>query len=168
MKTNNRGITLVAVIITLIMLLIITSVTVNIASDFIWSHMDKAIKDTNAQIKDERVQEETIQNNWEEQPGKVTKSETLGINAENNKPTLKVTATNITATTVTIVATGVDIDEDNLKYTLIINNKTFGPSENNTWDIKELTPGTTYNYTVKVTDGYDTVLIKGSIETASK
>jgi len=83
----------------------------------------------------------------------------------NNPPVVTVEVKDITESTATIVAIGNDEDGDLLKYTLSINEKVYGPSTKYTWDITELSEMTTYPYTVKVTDGYDTVEAIGEITT---
>ena len=167
MKTN-KGITLVALIITIVTLLILATVSIEIVDNKIWHRADATAKEVNKQMEEQEMQEENLINTWEQQPGKLAKSATFERNRNNSKPIVTVTPSNITTTTAKIVATGVDNDGDTLSYALTINNKTYGPSQSGTWSLTGLVAGTKYDYTVKVSDGYDTVLEKGSIQTLYK
>ena len=84
---------------------------------------------------------------------------------QNTIPELTVDVTEIKATEVTITGTGVDADGDELEYTLEVNEKTYGPSKNNIWNITELTANKTYEYKVTVTDEIDETTKTGEFTT---
>ena len=96
---------------------------------------------------------------------------TLCGNNINTAPTLSVSTSNITTTTANIMASSTDADYDALSATLVINGKTYtssgaiGTTITPLWQITGLSPLTTYEYTVTVTDGYETVTKTGSITT---
>ena len=95
--------------------------------------------------------------------GKFTTKEEIPAN---NPPELKAEVTDITTTTATIIATGTDKDGDTLKYTLEINEKTYGPSTTRQWTETGLKPTTTYDYKVTVTDEKGgTDIVKGEFTT---
>lgn len=162
-KFNNKGITLIALIITIILLTILTGVTVEVVDKNLINKARKVVDDANNKYEsDQNILKNTV-NDWEGTESTSTKSNTSSIN---NAPTLTVTVKDITATTAQIVAVGVDKDGDTLNYEVSVNNQKYGPSLIGTFDIKSLNENTTYHYIATVTDGIDSTTVEGEFTTA--
>lgn len=98
--------------------------------------------------------------------GVITRTVAGKFTTVNTPPELSVEISGLTATSVILTATGKDKDEQNLKYTLLINGTIIdGPTTTNIWNISGLSKQKTYSYAVKVTDGYDTVTQSGNFTT---
>ena len=166
--TNEKGITIIALIITIVILLILAAVTIDIIIDGAVTEEAKGVvnkiedhDNTMAGIKDD------VRNLI--RPGDAPASDEEGGGdsepTENTAPTLSVAISSITETSATIKATGSDADGDTLNYTLVVNGTTYGPATTKSWTITGLTRNTTYPYTVTVTDGTVTVTKTGSFTT---
>lgn len=162
-KFNNKGVTLIALIITIILLVILTGVTIEVVDKNLINKARKVVDDANNKYEsDQNILKNTV-NDWEDTESTSTKSNTSSIN---NAPTLTVTVKDITATTAQIVAVGVDEDGDTLNYEVSVNNQKYGPSLIGTFDIKSLNENTTYHYIATVTDGIDSTTVEGEFTTA--
>ena len=162
-KFNNKGITLIALIITIILLAILTGVTIEGVDKNLINNARKVVDDANNKYESDQNTLKNTVNDWEDTESTSTKSNTSSIN---NAPTLTVTVKDITATTAQIVAVGVDEDGDTLNYEVSVNNQKYGPSLIGTFDIKSLNENTTYHYTATVTDGIDSTTVEGEFTTA--
>lgn len=148
-KTNEKGITIISLIITVIVLILLAIVTVNLI-------IDGSLKEKASGVVD------GINNHDKEMAG--IKDDVRNIikpgefEEKNTPPTIIANVKDVTASTATIVAEGSDEDGDILYYTLTINGKSSeestAPDGGNTisWTIEKLKAHTEYEYTVAVTD----------------
>lgn len=152
-KTNEKGITLISLIITIIVIIILLGVTELVISDDLFGKADNAEKYTVAAINDVHNDIENIKN----QP---TINDVI-ITDDENEITVTSEVDNITQTSARITATAKDKKGERLTYRLFIKetDKKYGPTISDTdcasWDVTGLTPETTYTYTVTVVDEED-------------
>ena len=170
---NNRGITLIALIVMVVILLILTAVTFDIIIDGdFFAKAEGTVGQANSQIHNQEQQADEIESVWDAIPGKVIKSETQEQTTLLNKaPTVRVT-TSAGETTATITAIGNDSDGDTLKYALTVKNQSgtsvlvnYELNEQNEWTVSGLTANTTYVYIVIVSDGTSTTTSSGTFKT---
>lgn len=162
---NNRGITLIALIITVIVLTIlaVVSVGVIIDNDFFNKAQDTVGKASSG-LENQKQQEAQADEEWENVPGKTVKS---GTKVESGIE-FSVTTSEITRTSFKISAEGTNKYEEALTYVLIMTDKDWNenaiqeynePKETTVanesvyWDLTGLTPNTTYYFKVIATDG---------------
>lgn len=146
-STNEKGITLIALIITVIILVILLALTELILPDDLFKKAEDADKYTVGVIEDSQRDIDRI--NVPDIKDDIVPQSSL---------TVKSIVDNIGSTTVTIIAEGNDSDGKNMQFTLKINEtgKTYGPSTSDTnkvtWNITELTANTNYTYIVTVSN----------------
>ena len=170
--TNEKGITIIALSITVVILLILSAVTIDIIIDGTVTEEAKGVVN---KIEDHDNTMDGIKDDIRDliRPEDAPPSDEEGGGnsepTENRAPTLSISTGSIAATTAAIMASSTDTDSDTLQVTLVINGKTYTRSGIAPlvpyWSISGLSPSTKYNYTVTVTDGYETVTKTGSITT---
>ena len=146
-RTNEKGITLISLIITIIILVILLALTELMLPDDLFKKAEDADKYTVGVIEDSQRDIDRI--NVPDIKDDIVPQSSL---------TVKSIVDNIGSTTVTIIAEGNDSDGKNMQFTLKINEtgKTYGPSTSDTnkvtWNITELTANTNYTYIVTVSN----------------
>ena len=154
---ETKGVTLISLIITIIILLILLGLTDLILPDDLFNKAKEVDEMVNAKLPD---LEDELPDITEDENGEIS---------SNYPPTLSVSVNNITTTGVYIMASVQDADGDSLEATLEINGKTYTRTGatplTSLWTISNLTPHTTYPYTVTATDGIKTVKETGSFIT---
>lgn len=153
---TQKGITLIALIITIVIMLILVGVTIDIAieGDF-FGKAEETVVNANDQQSNLGEQGNEIKDIWDLLPGQIISS-TTKLDGSNGKYTVTVDVNDITISTATITAKVSNSDAETLYYTLNINGKSLGPSTTNEWDLTGLKEYTTYKFTVKVSDGNKT------------
>lgn len=74
---NDKGITLIALIITIIILMVLAGVSIGIAIDDDFTKKAKDTVDkTNERLEEQNNQQEDTKNAWDQLPGKIVKSST--------------------------------------------------------------------------------------------
>ena len=73
---NNKGITIVALIITIIVLLIFTGMILQVIDYDIIGTAENTVDNANYKLKKESASEEKITEDWDKEPGKPVKSAT--------------------------------------------------------------------------------------------
>ena len=148
---NNKGITLIALIITVILLIILSAVSIGvmIKGDFFGRAKDTVGK-ANSQIEDSKDKEEQAISVWDALPGKVVKSRTKGESTIE----LSVVTSDVTTTSFRVHATGTNENGDILTYVLKVGETTYEEKQGKEvyWDITGLTPATTYEFEVIAKD----------------
>lgn len=156
MRKNNKGITLVALIITIIILLILTGVTTKIILDS--KFLDNA-KSTVAKANNETENQITLENNtydsWDEYPGQIIKGDS-GIPIPEPKVIIELygSTSNITTNSCRISATGTHNLNDTLTYSLKFETTAYDEKTGDDiyWDITGLTQNTKYKFEITATD----------------
>lgn len=156
MRKNNKGITLVALIITIIILLILTGVTTKIILDS--KFLDNA-KSTVAKANNETENQVTLENNtydsWDEYPGQIIKGDS-GIPIPEPKVIIELygSTSNITTNSCRISATGTHNLNDTLTYSLKFETTAYDEKTGDDiyWDITGLTQNTKYKFEITATD----------------
>ncbi len=166
MYKENKGITLAALIIVILVLLILTAVIVDFALD--GTLIDKAeetVTKANEKIGTDKEIEKEMQNSWEEVPGETIQSPTN----ENTTIVLTATTSNITKNSFKITVKGKNSEEEILSFNLTVGDTTYEQKENNdnivSWDIPNLKNNTYYEFEVTASDGETQNFVKGKVKT---
>jgi len=150
-KNNEKGITLVALIITMIIMLILLSVVINIA-------VDDSIPNQATHLVGEMQEQDRIMN---EVKSEVRDQINLGVMQKN----IIVVVSDVTNTTATIATNNKNTTTDTVQYNLYINETSHGSNTTGIWELTGLTSGTTYEYRVVVQIGEYTVEKTGNFKT---
>jgi len=152
-KSNNKGITLLVLIITVLVMIIITGVTLGMILDNDFFNTSRDLVNNVNQKSDESLEQENqIENAWWSSPGE---SITTENSTEEGPITINVETSEIGESFATITAT-IEEDIEDIEYILEINGKTYGPNTTGEWEITNLdkgrVKGTRYNVTADYTD----------------
>lgn len=150
-NTNNKGITLIALIITVILLIILSAVSIGvIINGDLFGRAKDTVGKANSQIEDSKDKEEQAISVWDALPGKVVKSRTKGESTIE----LSVVTSDVTTTSFRVHATGTNAYGDILTYALKVGKTTYEEKQGEEvyWDITGLTPATTYEFEVIARD----------------
>lgn len=165
-RENNKGITLIALIIVTFILLILTAVTVDIVigNDYFGKAKD-TIGQANEQINNQTNLENEIKTDWNELPGNIIKSPTK----ENTTINISVVASNITTNSFRINARGTNANGDTLTFTLTVNEHeqvfTEKKDKEVSWEVTGLNQYTEYKFTVVATYGDEANSVTGVVKT---
>lgn len=165
-KEKNQGITLIALIITIIILLILSSVSIGviIKGDFFNKAQDTVGK-ANSGTENKKNQEENVKNVWDALPGKIIKSGT----SEKSTIEIMVTTSNVTRTSFRVHAKGTNKNGDILTFVLKVGETIYTEQtgEEVSWDVTGLTPNTKYQFEVIARDARTENSVMGEETTLS-
>ena len=165
-KEKNQGITLIALIITIIILLILSSVSIGviIKGDFFNKAQDTVGK-ANSGTGNQNNQEENVKNVWDALPGKIIKSGT----SEKSTIEIMVTTSNVTRTSFRVHAKGTNKNGDILTFVLKVGETIYTEQtgEEVYWDVTGLTPNTKYQFEVIARDARTENSVMGEETTLS-
>lgn len=165
-KEKNQGITLIALIITIIILLILSSVSIGviIKGDFFNKAQDTVGK-ANSGTENKKNQEENVKNVWDALPGKIIKSGT----SEKSTIEIMVTTSNVTRTSFRVHAKGTNKNGDILTFVLKVGETIYTEQtgEEVYWDVTGLTPNTKYQFEVIARDARTENSVMGEETTLS-
>ena len=150
-NTNNKGITLIALIITVILLIILSAVSIGvIINGDLFGRAKDTVGKANSQIEDSKDKEEQAISVWDALPGKVVKSRTTGETTIE----LSVVTSNVTTKSFRVHVTGTNANGDILTYVLKVGKTTYEEKQGEEvyWDVTGLNPGTTYQFEVIAKD----------------
>lgn len=164
-KTNEKGITLVMLIITIIILLILSAISIGIAlKGNLFEEAQTTIGKVNEGQEKSSGQEEDIDLDWNNLPGTPIKSTTTG----DTTIEIEVIPTNIKSKSFRINARGTNSEGDELTFILKVDGKgTIGERIGNEvyWDVIGLTPNTEYPFTVIAKDDTTENSVTGTVTT---
>ena len=160
-RVGSRGVTLISLIMTIILLVILAGVTVEVVDKNLIHKAQNVTNDVENKFDSEQGNIDNRVNEW----GSI--ENIISNDNKNHAPTLTVTVQDVTGTTAKIIAVGVDEDGDKLKYALVVNRKKYEQNETGTWELTDLAGKTTYQYSVTVTDGIDDAVFSGTFKTES-
>jgi len=168
---NNRGITLIALIITVLILTILTVVSIGvILSQDYFNKASDTVGQASSKVEQQKEQEENLKETWDDVPGRVVKSKT------NATTTIELTARveNITRTSFRIRVEGTNKDNEDLTFSLQIADRTYTYEEKVGkevyWDVgispdTALTPNTVYLFEIIGRDSKSENNVVGEVTT---
>ena len=168
---NNRGITLIALIITILILTILTVVSMGvILSQDYFNKASDTVGKASSKVEQQKEQEENLKDTWDDIPGRVVKSKT------NVTTTIELTARveNITRTSFRIIVEGTNKDNEDLTFSLKIADRTYTYEEKVGkevyWDVgispdTPLEANTTYSFEIIGRDSKSENNVIGEVST---
>lgn len=164
-RKDNKGITLIALIITIIVLLILSALTIGIVlKGDLFGKAQKTISKANERQVKAEGQEESIKLDWNNLPGESIKSATTGETTIQ----IEVYVSDIKSKSFVINAKVIYPEDDNLIFSLNIDGEgNIGEKIGNEvyWTVTGLTPDTEYTFKVIAKDTGTETSVSGKVRT---
>lgn len=168
MYKQNKGITLSALIIVILVLLILTGIIVDFALD--GTLIDKAeetVTKANEKTGTDKEIEKEIKEEWEDTPGETIQSPTR----EDTTIVLTATTSNITKKSFKITVKGNNKNGDKLSFNLTVGDTVYEQKENDentvSWNVQGLENNTYYEFKVTASDGKTQNFVNGKVKTSA-